>query len=250
MSVEGASGDQIVGREVSRGENYPIGLPRRRRLSKTRFRAAAGRGMPRPEPRRRSRRISTRPGPVRRLCDARIRGPGGNRRKPGEAQTGRADRLVGIAAKSARVRKPFHEEVRRKVRERGHIAGDHIEKMLWTQGPVGDPAACRVLVIDDDDAKRVHAEAGEVDGGESAAESAADDRYCLHNSTLPRCAHKSQLHDTRVDHPSHFHNCAAARIRLLAINEGNPQRIREPSLAAATRHGPVRSVAILRRPAA
>ena len=82
------------------------------------------------------------------------------------------------------IAEPVHE-VRRQVRERGHIAGDDVEEMFRTPRPVGDPASQRVLLVDEDDAERVGAQAGEVDGGERAAESATDDRHCLHGSRTP-----------------------------------------------------------------
>ena len=73
------------------------------------------------------------------------------------------------------------DEVRRHIRERGHIAGDDIEEMFRAGRPERDPAAQRILFVNEDDAQRVVAQAGEVDGGESAAESAADDRHGLHS---------------------------------------------------------------------
>ena len=70
----------------------------------------------------------------------------------------------------------------REIGERRHIAGDDVEEMFRPERPVSDSAAQRIKLVYKAYSQSVGTQTGEVDRGESAAESAADDRNCLHGS--------------------------------------------------------------------
>ena len=56
-----------------------------------------------------------------------------------------------MSAKSARLRS-HSTKCKRQIRERRHVAGDHIEKVFAARRPVRDPAAERILFVNDVDA--------------------------------------------------------------------------------------------------
>jgi hypothetical protein len=57
--------------------------------------------------------------------------------------------------------------------------------MFGTHRPVGDSAAQGILIVNDDDSEGIGAQPGEVDRGEHAAKSAADDNHGLHGEKAP-----------------------------------------------------------------
>ena len=136
MLVHGARRDQVVRREVPRGENDPIRLQGVAALQDE-MRAAAGRGHVEDlvvdqvdlDPARSGQGLCL---PEQEILEIVAIDPTGHELF---AQVRQRDlREVGAIAE------PVHE-VGREVRERRHVAGDDVEQMFRTERPVGDPAA-------------------------------------------------------------------------------------------------------------
>ena len=146
MLVHGARGDQVVRREVPRGEKDPIRLQRVAALQDD-LRATAGRGNVEDLVVDQINLYAARSGqglslPEQEVLEIVAIDPTGHELFAQVRQ--REVREVGAIAE------PVHE-VRRQIRERRHIAGDDVEEMFGTKRPVRDPAAQRVLVVNEDD---------------------------------------------------------------------------------------------------